>query len=318
MEHRQLGHSGLEVSQIGLGCGNFGGIGSAPEFFGTGESEEEAFALMDTAWDLGIRLFDTADAYGGGRSEAAIAKWLRTRGSRVRDELVLTTKVFNPMAAGADWGLSRGRILRQIDSSLRRLGVDRVDLYLAHEPDPDTPLEETLGTFDELVRAGKIRAYGVSNFDAAHLEGALRAGRPECVQNSYSLLDRGDAEDVLPLCAERGLGYAAFSPLAGGWLTGKYRRGEPPPPGSRMTTRPEPYQHLVSEPVFDALDAFRVRAEERRVSTAALALAWLLADPRVSAVISGPRRAEHLEPVRQALELDLSPGEREELVRLFP
>src|SRR5690349_18633327 len=145
-----------------LGCGNFGGIGSAPEFFGQGESQEEAFAIMDAAWEAGIRWFDTADAYGGGRSETAIGAWIAATGNRPR----LTTKTFNPMEAGADSGLSRERILRQIQTSLERLGVDRVDLYLAHEFDPETPIEETTGAFEELQEQGVIGSYGVSNFSA--------------------------------------------------------------------------------------------------------------------------------------------------------
>src|SRR6266700_2362302 len=143
-----------------LGCGNFGGIGSAPELFGQGESLEEAFAVMDAGWEAGIRWFDTADAYGGGRSESFIGAWMAGTGNTPR----LTTKTFNPMDAGADSGLPRERILRQVETSLARLGVDRVDLYLAHDFDPDPPLEETMGAFEELVERRSIAAYGVSNF----------------------------------------------------------------------------------------------------------------------------------------------------------
>jgi len=165
MQHSSLGRSGVEVSRIVLGCGNFGGIGSSPAFFGAGETEAEAHAIMDAAWDAGITTFDTADAYGGGRSESYVGSWLRVQGSDIRDRLVLTTKTFNPMSEGADSGLSTGRIRRQLDSSLERLGVEAVDLYLAHEMDPETPLAETIGAFDEPVAKGKIRAYGGSNVD---------------------------------------------------------------------------------------------------------------------------------------------------------
>ena len=265
MEQRRLGRSGVEVSRIALGCGSFGGIGSAPEFFGQGESEEEAFRIMDAAWELGITLFDTADAYGGGRSETAIGRWLATKGPEVRERIVLCTKVFNPMGAGEDKGLSRARILRQIDSSLARLGVERVECYLIHEPDPETPLEETLGALDELVRAGKVGAIGASNIEGWRLEQALAISseeplaRFEWVQNSYSLLDRDAEQDVFPVCEEHGLGFTPFSPLAGGWLTGKYRRGEAAPEGSRMTLRPEPYTHL--EPAVGALEIELTPAE---------------------------------------------------------
>jgi len=237
MERAYLGGTGIRVSRVILGCGNFGGVGSAPAFFGRGESREEAFALMNVAWDAGITTFDTADAYGGGRSETYIGDWLRTK----KVDPVISTKTFNPMAEGDDNGLAPARIRRQLESSLRRLGLERVDMYLTHDWDPDVPIAETAGALDELVAAGKIGAYGLSNVDGAQLVEALDAGAFGWVQNSYSLLDREAEHEVLPLCAERGLGFTPFSPLAGGWLTGKYRRGEEPPAGSRMTLRPEPY-----------------------------------------------------------------------------
>jgi aryl-alcohol dehydrogenase-like predicted oxidoreductase len=291
-----------------LGCGNFGGIGSAPRFFGQGETKEQAFALLDAAWEAGIAWLDTADAYGGGRSETYIGEWLR---SRRPDGIRLTTKTFNPMGEGEDRGLAPARVRRQLDSSLRRLGVERVDLYLAHDWDPDVPIAETAGALDELVAAGKIGAYGLSNVDGSQLEQALAAGAFACVQNSYSLLDREAEREVLPLCAARGLAFQAFSPLAGGWLTGKYRRGVSPPPGSRMTLRPEPYEHLRDDRVFDALEELEARGDP-----ATLAIAWLLAQPNVSVVL-GPRRPEQLEPALAALAAPLTPEERDALSALF-
>jgi aryl-alcohol dehydrogenase-like predicted oxidoreductase len=296
------------MTQIVVGCGNFGGIGSAPELFGRGESDEEAFRIMDAAWAAGIRWFDTADAYGGGRSEAAIGKWIRATGNRPR----LTTKTYNPMDAGEGYGLAPDRILRQIETSLERLGVDRVDVYLAHEFDPETPYEASVGAFEQLLSEGTIGAYGVSNFDAAQVEQALAGGRPSVVQNEYSLLERTDETDVIPLCVERGLDYQAFSPLGGGWLTGKYRPGQPHPEGSRMTLRPDPYLHLDVERVHGAVEALRERGDP-----ATLALAWVISSPGVSAAVVGPRRPEHLQPALAALELDLSSSERDEIASLF-
>ncbi len=294
--------------RLALGCGNFGGIGSAPAFFGRGETLEQAFELMDAAWAAGITWFDTADAYGGGRSETYIGKWIR---SRRPEGLRLTTKTFNPVEEGGDRGLAPARIRRQLESSLQRLGLERVDLYLTHEWDPDVPIEETAATFDELVAAGKIGAYGLSNVDGAQLRQALDCGPFSVVQNSYSLLDREPEREVLPTCAEAGLGFQAFGPLAGGWLTGKYRRGEPLPAGSRMTQRPGPYEHLRTDRVFDGLEEL-----ERRGDPATLALAWLLADPNVSVVV-GPRRPEHLAPALAAAASPLTPQERDELSGLF-
>jgi aryl-alcohol dehydrogenase-like predicted oxidoreductase len=321
IERMPLGRTGLTLTRLALGCGNFGGVGSAPQFFGMGESEPEAFELMDAALALGINLFDTADAYGGGRSETWIGRWRAARGA----DVLLSTKVFHSVEGDPDdRGLAAGRIRRQIEGSLRRLGVERVDMYLVHAPDPETPLLETLGALDELVRAGKVGAIGGSNVDAAWLEEALAIAERErltpigWVQNSYSLLDRAAEREVLPLCAERGLGFTPFGPLSGGWLTGKYRRDQALPTGSRMTLRPGPYEHLDREEVYRGLDAFAAAAADRGVDPATLAHAWVLSHPDVTAVILGPRSPRHLEPPRAALELTLSTGERDELASLFP
>ena len=303
------------MGALTLGCGNFGGIGSAPAFFGQGEDEREAFALMDAAWELGITSFDTADAYGGGRSERWIGRWLAETGRRPH----VTTKVFHSVVGDPqDRGLSRDRILRQVEGSLERLGIERIDTYLIHEPDPETPLEETLDALRQLLEAGTVGAIGASNVDLAWLEEALAVAPITVVQNSYSLLDREPEREVLPFCGERGISFTAFGPLAGGWLCGKYLRGEPPPPGSRMTLRPEPYLHLDDAAVYDGLERFGDAAEQRGVDMPTLAFAWLLSDPRVAAVVAGPRRPEHLDPAVAALELPLTEAERDRLASLFP
>ena len=232
MEWRRLGSTGLRISRLGLGCGNFGGVGSAPAFFGMGDSEAQAFELMDHAFDAGINVFDTANAYGGGRSETYIGRWLKAKGSEVRERLLVSSKVFNPVGPGPnDRGLSRRHILQQIDASLVRLGTDRLDMYLIHEPDPDTPLDETLQALDDVVRMGKVLYVGASNIEAWRLTRGLWISdtrgwcRFDWVQNSFSLLDRDAEREMFPLCADQGVGFTAFSPLAGGWLTGKYQAG---------------------------------------------------------------------------------------------
>jgi len=321
MEYRNLGRTGLKISAVGLGCGNFGGIGSAPAFFGKGETEEEAFALMDAAWEMGINFFDTADAYGGGRSETYIGNWLKAKGSRVRDQLLLSSKVFNRVGDGPnDWGLSRRHILRQVEASLRRLGTDHLELYLTHEtPDPATPLEETLRALDDLIHQGKVRYIGASNMPAWLMTKALWISdkyhlfRFEWVQNSYSLLDRSDEKEMFPLCEDQRLGYTPFSPLAGGWLTGKYKKDEPFPTGSRMTLRPEPYQKLLDEKIYHGLEALHAHAAERGTDMASLALAWVMSHPLVTAPILGPRKPEHLEPAKRAIEIKLTVEERDKI-----
>lgn len=320
MERRPLGQTGVEVSRIVLGCGNFGGIGSAPELFGQGESRDEAFALMDAAWAAGVTVFDTAASYGGGRSERWVGEWRSERGAPV----TLSTKVFWSVTGDpSDRGLSRDRILRELDGSLARLQADRVDMYLTHEPDDETPIAETLGALDEVVRAGKAGAIGASNLDGAGLEQALETSdrlgltRFGWVQNEYSLLRRGVEEDVLPICEREGLGFTPFSPLAGGWLTGKYRRGEAYPSGSRMTLRPDPYDDLVNDATFDGLEAFAAEAAARGVEPATLAVAWVLGNPQVVGVVVGPRSPEQLAAALAAAELELTQQERADLAGLF-
>ncbi len=324
MDYKRLGSTGVRVSRIGLGCGNFGGIGSAPAFYGMGETEAQAIELMDRAWDAGINLFDTADAYGGGRSEAFVGSWLGQKGAAVRDRLVLSSKVFNPVGPGPNQrGLSRAHILRQIDASLTRLGTDRLDLYLIHEPDPETPIDETLRALDDLVRAGKVLYIGASNIEAWRLAVARgvsdlgKLARFEWVQNSYSLLDRSAEREMFPLCADQGIGFTAFSPLAGGWLTGKYRSGQPYPDGSRMTLRPEPYQHLTSDRVFRGLDRLAAEARSRGVSMETLALAWVLRHPLVDSALVGPRTPSHLERALAAADLALSAADAAAIARNF-
>src|SRR5712691_9573339 len=324
MEYRRLGSTGLKISRVGLGCGNFGGIGSAPEFVGMGENEEQARDLMDRAVDSGINFFDTANAYGGGRSETYIGRWLNEKGSAVRQQLLLSSKVFNPVGAGPnDRGLSRRHILQQVDESLTRLQTDRLDMYLIHEPDPDTPLDETLVALDDLRRMGKGLYVGASNIEAWRLALALGMserrglGRFDWVQNAYSLLDRAPEREMFPLCADQGVGFTAFSPLAGGWLTGKYRSGGRYPEGSRMTLRPEPYRHLADDAVFRALSALAAAACSRDVEMSALALAWVLHHPQMNAAIVGPRRPSQLDTALSALEINLSPQERAALTEIF-
>jgi aryl-alcohol dehydrogenase-like predicted oxidoreductase len=231
----------------------------------------------------------------------------------------VTTKVFHSVVGDpADRGLSRERILRQIEGSLERLGLERVDTYLIHEPDPETPVEETVGALRELAEAGKIGSIGASNVDLAWLEEAVPIAPIAVVQNSYSLLDREAEREVVPFCRDRGIAFTAFGPLTGGWLSGKYRRGEPPPPGSRMTLRPEPYVHLDDDAVYGGLERLDDAARQRGVDMPTLAFAWVLSDPRVAAVVVGPRRPDHLDPAVAALGVELAETERDELASLFP
>ena len=318
MERRALGRSDIEVTRVVLGCGNFGGLGSAPSTWGMGTQEDEARRVMDAAWEAGVRAFDTASSYGGGASERMIGRWRAERETR---GLVVTSKAYWPVHEGDDRGLAPERLSRVARESRERLGVERIDLFLTHERDPETPLLDTLRALDGLVDDGVVGAFGVSNADASYVEECLSIAREhglrriECVQNEYSLLARDAERDVLPLCSRERIAFTAFSPLAGGWLTGKYRRGEAFPADSRMSLRPD--ERFPRDEVYDAVEAFAERAGERGVAPATLALAWLLGEERVTAAIVGPSRLTHLAPALAALGLDLSQAERDDLAALF-
>jgi aryl-alcohol dehydrogenase (NADP+) len=274
-----------------------------------------AQAQLDRYLEVGGNLIDTADVYSRGESEHIIGRWLAAR-SGARDQIVLATKGrFATAGQPNDIGLSRRHLGAALDASLRRLGVDTIDLYQLHSFDPLTPLDETLRFLDDAVRAGKIHYVGLSNFTGWQLQRAVDLAefrgwsRPVILQPQYNLLVREIEWEIIPAAQQNGLGLLPWSPLGGGWLTGKYRRDAPAPAGSRMTMRPEPYEHLLDDRVYDGLEEL-----ERRGDPATLAVAWLLADPRVTAVVVGPRRPDHLRPALDALGL---PVERDVLSRLF-
>jgi aryl-alcohol dehydrogenase-like predicted oxidoreductase len=319
VEYRNFGRSGLRVSKLGLGCGGFGGVGSDPSLFGQGEDETTAFAIMDRAVELGINYLDTANSYGGGRSEEMIGRWLRSRGAR--DQVVLSTKVFNRMGPGPnDCGLSRRHILQAVEDSLRRLQTDWLDLYVTHDVDRSTPLDETLHALDDLVRSGKVRYVGASNIEAWRLTRALwvsdRHGlvRYEGVQNEYNLLHRGIEAEMLALAEDQRLAVTPFSPLAGGFLTGKYTSQAAYPPGSRMTLRPQPYDDLLTEGTFRAIAALRTEAAQWGASMGALALAWVHSHPLVTAALIGPRSLDQFAPAVESLQVGLTAEDRDRIL----
>lgn len=311
----------MRVSAIGLGCGGFGGIGSDASLFGKGESEQQAFALMDRAADLGINYFDTADSYGGGLSETMVGRWMRDRAAR--DGVVLATKVFNPTAGDPNGGgLSRRHIMQAIDASLRRLQTDHVDIYMAHEVDPHVDLEETMRAFDDVVRSGKARYLGFCNIEAWRvikslwLSERIGGARLACVQNEYNLLHREADAEMLPMLAEEGVSFAAYSPMAGGWLSGKYRQGEAPPAGSRMTLRPEPYRGFENAATYQAIDRLRLVAAEYGASLGGLSLAWAAANPLVTSILAAPRNAKQFETVEEAQHIRLVEADRSRIAEI--
>jgi len=290
----------LDVDRIVFGCGNFGGIGSPPHLRSAGDSEEQAIELLDHARRVGLRRFDTANSYGGGASESILGKWLRAQGSAFVQSAQVATKVGNPNACPpGERPLSRSQIAHHLDTSLTRLGVDRIGLYYIHEFERVTPLDETLEAMDRAVEAGKIDRFGISNATLEDVK-AVRSFAPESlaaafeyVQNEYSLLATADADALIPYCAEHGLRYIAFSPLAGGFLTGKYRRGEAPPLGSRFANAPEVCSAYASPEGFDAIEKLERDAADRGQSMVEAAVRFVLDSPGVNGLIIAPRKIEH-------------------------
>jgi len=248
----------MALPRVILGCGSFGGAGSTRALWGSGADQAEAYRILDQAFELGITCLDTADAYGGGRSEEFIGGWLKTKSPADRARVLIATKVGQPVGPGPrDRGLSAAHIARQIDVSLSRLGVDAVAMYLIHHPDPDTPLAETIDALDQVVRAGKAGHLGICNVTTAQLRATVELARAngcapvEWVQNPYNLLQREDEAHLLPYAVGTRLGYTAHSPLAGGWLTGKYQSTNSYPADSRMGQRPERYEYRLTKAGLD-------------------------------------------------------------------
>jgi aryl-alcohol dehydrogenase (NADP+) len=310
MQYARLGRTGLKVSRLCLGTMTFG----------LQIDEGASRAVLDRAVEGGITFIDTADVYplGGGvdlagRTEEIIGRWIKGR----RHEFVLATKCFGRTGPQPwDVGNNRRHILDAIDASLRRLGTDYVDLYQLHQDDPETPLDETLRALDDVVRAGKARYIGCSNFQAYRL--ALALGRSDALgaprfvsaQPRYNLLFRQIERDLLPLCQDEGIGVIPYNPLAGGMLSGKHSRGAPPAEGTRFTipnAGPMYQERYFHDREFDAVDAFQKVAAEAGLKPPTLAVAWVLHRPAITAPIIGASRAEQLADTLAAVEADVSP-----------
>jgi len=280
VEYRRLGRAGLEVSAVGIGCNNFGGR------MDPGATR----AVVDAAIDHGVTLFDTADVYGNQASERLLGQALGDRRSRV----VVATKFGMPMGASPlQRGGSRRYIFQAAEASLRRLGTDYIDLYQMHAPDAETPIQETLAALDDLVRSGKVRYIGCSNFagwqiaDAAWIARDARLTPFVSAQNHYSLLERNVEREVVPACERFGLGILPYFPLASGMLTGKYKRAEPPPTGTRLANAGAMAQRALSERNFDAVEKLSAFAADHGKTILDAALGWLLAKPALASVIAG-------------------------------
>jgi aryl-alcohol dehydrogenase-like predicted oxidoreductase len=300
MEYRTLGRTGVTVSRLGLGTMVLGAWGNT--------DHDACVRIVHRALDAGVNLVDTADVYAFGESEEIVGRALAGR----RDDVVLATKFHNPMGTDPNRrGNSRRWIRTAVEDSLRRLGTDRVDLYQVHRPDPTTDLAETVDALTDLVRAGKILAWGTSTFPAEDIVDACWVAErhgliaPHTEQPPYSILTRGIERDVLPACARHGMGVLVWSPLAGGWLSGKYRRGQPAPAGSRAATNPDHFD-VGNEAKYDATERVTAIAREAGLTMTQLALAWAVEHPAVTAALIGPRTEDQLDELLAAADTVLS------------
>ncbi len=310
MKYRRLGASGLEVSETGIGTNNFGGRLDA----------DQSAAVVHAALDHGINLFDTANIYTHGVSEEYLGKALKGR----RSEALIATKFGMLWEEGPHGkGASRKHIMDSLDGSLKRLGTDHVDLYQVHRQDPDTPIEETLRALDDVVRAGKVRYIGCSNYDAWRIADAMWTSehrglaRFVSAQPEYSMVVRDIEAEILPACERFGLGILPYFPLAHGLLTGKYSRGEEVPEGTRLALTPAAQSRRLTDQNFDALDRLDSFVSERGHSLVELAFAWLLAHGAVSSVIAGASNPQQVAQNAAAADWVLSAEEMTELEELL-
>lgn len=299
MEYRQLGQTDLEVSSIGLGCVTFG----------REIDQDTAFTVMDRALGQGISLFDTAEAYAGGQSEAIVGQWLAARQNRT--QIVLTTKVAGTM--------SRKHILASAEASLQRLNTDYIDLFKVHNWDDETPLEETLEALNILVEQGKVRYIGASNYTAEQLFQALQmtqnigSVRLEAVQPIYNLVAREIEQDLLPLCAEHSIGVVSYSPLGAGFLSGKYRQNGSVPKGTRFDIIPGHQDIYFNDTCFRVMEDLRAKAATEGRSMIQLAMAWAIGQPGITAVLIGARNTAQVDQAFAAEAAGLSVALRAEL-----
>jgi len=312
MEYRSLGSSGLKVPVLCLGAMTFGEADEKSFMHKLGCDDQTSFGIMNHALDRGINFIDTADVYGqDGLSERVVGTWMREH--KTRDRVILATKFRFRMGEGPNGtGASRYRIVRTVEDSLRRLQTDRIDLYQIHMQDMDTPEEETLRALDDLVRAGKVLYLGASNYAAYRLTDSQWIAKTEhlhrfvALQMQYSLMVRDLEREHIPVCKQFGLGVLPWSPLAGGFLSGKYQKNQPPPAGVRLEKWKERFADVDNDRGWRTIDALQAVAKERDTTVSAVALAWLLAKPTVSSVIFGARSIEQLDENLKAVDVKLT------------
>lgn len=325
MKYSSIKINRLPISRISFGCSNFGGIGSAPNLVGKGDSEKDCHKMLNLAYALGVNYFDTASTYGAGNSELILGKWLKTF-NIPRDKVVISSKIHgNTPRTWRLWrgsGLSKKHINKELESSLKRLQLDYLDLLYIHAPDPNTPIEETLAALSTAVDQGKVKMLGASNVDVEYLKHALEVSKAnsfaeyEVVQNEYNFIKRFDEKDLIPFCNDNQILYAGYSPLSGGLLTGKYQQGCVYPKNTRFYFRSELYEKILTNQTFSTIDALNKYAQNIGISLSSLMYAWLYEKSAVDSFLIGARNELQFKALTDAMQVQLSDDNWQELNKI--
>ena len=310
MDHSTIKNTDILITKVGFGCSNFGGIGSDPRLVGKGDSEEEAYRILDTAYQFGINYFDTATTYGNGKSEEMLGNWIEK--NRISRESIVVSSKVSSKSGKFFWnrkGLSGKHILQQIEASLKRLRLSYLDIFYVHAPDPYTPVTEVMGALNECVLKGFTRVIGISNVGVDYLRKSQEISRKNgwaeysIVQNSYNYLSRNDERDIIPYCRDNGILYVGYSPLAGGILSGKYQWGQKYPENSRLSLRGSLYRSYLTENTFQTVDKLMSVANARNLTLPVLMYQWLYKNRNIASFLIGVRNPDQFKPLHDALAL---------------
>ncbi|MGB3209078.1 MAG: aldo/keto reductase [Desulforhopalus sp.] len=311
MKYSIIKSSDIRISKISFGCSNFGGIGSDPKLVGKGDSEAASHEILNLAYNFGINHFDTATTYAAGKSEEILGTWIKKH-KIPREKIIISSKVGSKVHSKFSFGkkgLSKKYLNKQVNQSLKRLQIDYLDLFYIHVPDPETPIIETLSTLNNLINEGKIRVIGASNIDLDYLQNSLKISRDnslaeyKVVQNSYSIINRSDEDSLIPFCKDNNILYVGYGPLAGGLLTGKYKKNTIYPQNSRLQLRSRLYESILTDEVFDKIDLIKKIAKSMGTPLTTLTYSWLYNNKLIDSFLIGSRNASQFESVSQAIDL---------------
>lgn len=325
MKYSTIKNKTLRISRISFGCSNFGGLGSAPNLVGKGDSEKNCHQILNLAYELGINYFDTASTYGAGESERILGKWLK-KFNIPRDKVVISSKIHGIVPrTWRIWrkgGLSKKHISRELELSLKRLQLDYLDLLYIHAPDPNTPIEETLAALSDAVDQGKVKMLGASNVDVEYMKQSLEVSRAhslakyEVVQNEYNFIKRNDETDLIPFCADNQILYVGYSPLSGGLLTGKYQQGCKYPKNTRLYFRSDLYAKRMTEQTFSTIATLNKYARSIGIALPTLMYAWLYEKTVVDSFLIGARNELQFKALTDAMQVQLSDHDWQEFNKI--